>query len=551
LPEKEITIEIKNPYVIILLLILLGIFIMELQVTFNTPIVFGDEGYHTRIAQWIAEEVEYPVWDPITETKLTKVGLTRLPLWNILEASFLFIFGVHEGVIKFLTPFIAFLTGVSVYLLVKRLYNKELGFIASIILMTIPSFITYSVLFYTDIPVTFYFSLSFLTFALGLKNENKRYWILSGIFGGLAFLSKSSGVAIYIFIFLMFLYQLIKEREFYKLFKKYSVLFLILILVPSTFFLRNFYYYKAPCISIPFFGYLFDNSGCNIDNFEEKYDFAGRTEEIGTEQDLLKMGVINYLNFAYGTYPIGSIIIPSIFFAMCGLIMLFMKRGKIDVLILLMLIVIFPVISVTTGRAEDTARYTLIWVLIISLISAKYFEEIYSFTKRYQKYLALIVFVFVIIFGYLNLIEKLNIMREVKKFSPSFFEACDWIKENTPKDAVVSTFWSSRAVYNCQRNSPGCPADLRLSNDVNYTVSVAEQLGITHIFIQKFSIDPQNRHLSENFDLDFVNLLENSPEYFKKVYENGPPLQQCLQQGGCDGNIVYEINYKWNWDSGI
>jgi 4-amino-4-deoxy-L-arabinose transferase-like glycosyltransferase len=538
LPEKEITVEIKNPEIIILLLILSVIFIMELQVTFSTPIVFGDEGYHTRMAQWIGENIEYPIWTPFEDTKMIKYSFSRPPLFNILEASFLFIFGFHESIIKFLTPFIAFLTGLSVYLLIKKLYNKELGFIASIISITIPSFVTYSVLFETDVPVTFYFSLSFLTFILGVKNENKRYWILSGIFGAFAFLSKPSGLAIYMFIFLAFLYQLITEKDYKKIFKKYFILFLILILIPSTLFLRNFYYYKAPCITIPYFDRLFNNSGCNIDNFKEKYNYTGATEDVGTTQSPLKIGITNYLNFAYGN-------IWFVVFSLCvGLILFFMKRNQTDILILLVLIIIIPLVSIEImGRAEDVARYTLIWIPAISIISAKYFEELYNFIKKYQKYLALLVFIFVIIFSYLNLVEKLNTMKQVKQFSPLFFEACDWIKENTPKNAVISTFWSSRVVYSCQRNSPGCPADLRLSNDVNYTLSVAKQFGITHIFIQKFSIDTQNKHLQENFDLDFVNLLGSNPKYFKKVYENGPSLQQCLQQGGCDGNILYEINY--------
>jgi hypothetical protein len=91
----------------------------------------------------------------------------------------------------------------------------------------------------------------------------------------------------------------------------------------------------------------------------------------------------------------------------------------------------------------------------------------------------------------------------------------------------------------------GTVPDIALSRDVNYTVEVAKQNEVTHIFVQKFSIDPNNQHLSEKYDLDFVQFLENNPTHFKKIYENGPPLEQCLQywQRGysCDGNIIYEI----------
>ncbi|MHC4752944.1 MAG: hypothetical protein ACYTFW_24145, partial [Planctomycetota bacterium] len=66
--EKEITFELKNPELIVLMVFLAFVFYLELQVTFNTPISFGDEGFHTRISQWIAENVEYPVWVPFYET---------------------------------------------------------------------------------------------------------------------------------------------------------------------------------------------------------------------------------------------------------------------------------------------------------------------------------------------------------------------------------------------------------------------------------------------------------------------------------------------------
>jgi len=70
--EKEITIEIKNPEILVLIFILVTILFFELGVTFNNPIVFGDEAVHARMAQYIAEEEEYPVWMPFHETEPTK-----------------------------------------------------------------------------------------------------------------------------------------------------------------------------------------------------------------------------------------------------------------------------------------------------------------------------------------------------------------------------------------------------------------------------------------------------------------------------------------------
>ncbi|MDI6806465.1 MAG: glycosyltransferase family 39 protein [Candidatus Aenigmarchaeota archaeon] len=534
--EKEITIEIKKPEVILLLGILLVFLTLELQVSMNSFINFGDEGYHTRMAQYIYEEKEYPVFTPFEGSNLEREGFARPPLWNLLEAGFFLIFGLSETIVKFLTPFIAFLTGLAVFILVKKLFNQKVAFLASIISVTVPSFATYSILFYTDILFTFFMSLFFLLFILAIREDSKKYWFLSGIFGALALLTKIPGLVVYLFVALVFLYQLLKEKKFLTLFKKYFPLLLTIFLIPSTWILRNWYYFGSPCYNIPFIK-IFDTSGCRIDKFQEKYQFAGRVEQVGTEQSVYRIGITSYLDFAYG---------PSYFVVLaflCGLILLSSRKEMISDILFISLIMLLAIFYISTGRAEDAARYTLGWVSIIALISARWFEEIYNFMRRYQKYLALVVFVFVVFLSYQNLTGKLDIMARVKQFSPTFFEACDWIKKNTNENALISTIWCHRSVYNCQRSATPYMADMALSKDLNYTLSVAKEHGITHLFIQKFSIDLQNQHLQEKYDAEFVRFLENNPEYFKKIYENGPSLQQCLQQGICDGNIVYEIVY--------
>ncbi len=104
---------------------------------------------------------------------------------------------------------------------------------------------------------------------------------------------------------------------------------------------------------------------------------------------------------------------------------------------------------------------------------------------------------------------------------------------------TLSTIWGHRAIYSCERNAVGRVPDIFLSKNTTYAKEVAKKLGVTHLFIQKFSISDQD--IKEHYKLDSVQFFEDNPETFKKVYENGPPLEQCLQQGGCDGNIIYEI----------
>jgi len=149
------------------------------------------------------------------------------------------------------------------------------------------------------------------------------------------------------------------------------------------------------------------------------------------------------------------------------------------------------------------------------------------------------MFVLVTLFGIETLSIKANSMWQIKQFSSLFFDACNWIKQNTPEDSLIMTIWAHRAVYNCQRNAVGNMADISISQDVDHILSTAKENGITYLFIQKFSLS--NTAYAETYTVDFVKLLEAHPEHFKVVYENGVSLEQCIQQGGCDGNIVYEI----------
>jgi len=534
LAEKEISIEIKKPELLILIVFLGLVLFLTARVTIKTPINFGDEGFHTRTAQWFAQERDYFAWMPFYGNGIEKSGFGRPPLWNLTEAGFYLIFGFHEFLGKLLPPIIAFFTGLSVYLLVKQLYNKEVGFIASVVSVSIPSFVTYSVLLYTDVMLTFYFSLFVFTLLLALKKDEKKYFYLSAVFCSFSLLTKLPGIAAYVFVILVFLYELFKKKNLQILIKKYSIFVLILLLIPSTFFLRSLYYYKTPICGFPF--PFIEKDDCIVGGIEPDKKFTERTEQVGSEAGVLGMGLMNYLNFAYGSIWLVT------FGFISGLILMFTKKDETDILTLLVFLSLLPLLAQGIfGRAEDTARYTLAWVPIISVVVGRYFAEIYKFIKKYLKQFALLVFIFVIVMSFLNLKQKTDVMLQVKQFSPTYFEACDWIKENTPKDSVVMTVWSSRAVYNCQRNVTGNIVDIALSTDVNYTLNKTKLYGVTHIFIQKFSMS--DRPMSEKYTVEFVQFLENNPDHFVKIFENGPGLQECLQAGGCDGNIVYEVKY--------
>jgi len=545
---KEITIEIKKPEIIILLGLLITILVLELGVTLPSPIAFGDEGFHIRMAQYMAENKEYPVWVPFWGTKIYKNGFSRPPLWNILQGSFYLISGFSETLTKILTPFIAsILIGLTVFIIGKKIYDKKIGFIASLITVTVPSLVTYSVLFYTDILFVLNFSLFVLSLIMAVKDGRKKYWILSGIFGSFTLLTKNPGYAIFPLLALSFFYQIYKKNELHDLLKKYLIVILLITIITGTYFLRNIVYYGTPSCALP----IFSTDGCTIGH---EYKSESPIVPSTHEPSLFETGLMNYISFAYGINQIGPFGFSFVFFGfLCGLIIIVYKKEKSDIMLILAIISFLYIFYLATGRGEDTARYTLGLVPIIALIAARYYGTIYNFVESYKRQLALVVFVFVILFSFMNLNTKLSAARHYdsgikqyvgyKLFSPSFFEAADFIKRNTTEDVLILTVWDSQTTYNTERNVVGLKIipdsnDIINSGDLNLSLSRLKVNGITHIFVQKFSINNQY------YPPDFVQFLENNPKNFVKIYENGPSLEECINAGGCDGNILYEIKYE-------
>lgn len=537
--EKEITIEVKKTELLTLITFVIIALALTLNVTFTSPIAFGDEGYHTALAQYIAGKQEYFIWHPFETSKLVKIGFFRPPLWNFLEAGFFFLFGFSEVIVKFLAPFIAtILIGTATYLLVKRIFNKNVALIAAFIMLSVPSFVTHSVFFSTEMLLVFYMLLFIFVLITAIQTGSKKYFMLSGIFGGLALLTKMSAYMVFPVIFLAFAYAAYKDKNYKNAFKQFLLVAVFLSLVYVTFFVRNLVLFNITGVQV--FDFITKPRTEITFSYTSKTSVSAAAPLSGTGLAVLDFGIRNFIEFAYGNpwfVPLGFL---------GGIIVLMMKRSKVDMLIILSLAAFLPIFYLTAfgGRTEDTSRYALVVLPVIAVIAANYFDTIYDFIKQYYKKLALVVFLLVIVLSIQALNTKLVSMLGPKQFSPMFFEACDFVKQNTTADATLLTIWDHQAVYNCQRNviTPnGLPdqGDIELSKDINLTVSRLKAHGITHVFIQKFSISQGTE--KDKYPIEFINLMDNNPKSFKKIFENGAPISTCAQQDSCGGNIVYEV----------
>ncbi len=109
---------------------------------------------------------------------------------------------------------IGFLVAVFSFLFMKYLFKDEkLAFLTSVFLYGIYSYNFSSIFFLTDSPLLLFWALITFYFYKAVKENNPKDWILTGIFGGLGFLSKYSMV---FFFPIALIYLFIKNRKIFK-----------------------------------------------------------------------------------------------------------------------------------------------------------------------------------------------------------------------------------------------------------------------------------------------------------------------------------------------
>jgi 4-amino-4-deoxy-L-arabinose transferase-like glycosyltransferase len=524
---------------------------MQLQVTTTRPIAFGDEGFHVANARYIGENVEYPLTTPLFGSEIQPERFNRPPLWNLIEGSFYMMFGFSETIPQILHPLLALLTGIAVFTLTKRLYDENVAMIAAIIAVTIPSYVTYVVAFYTAIPYMFFFSIAFLCILNAIKNGGKKYWMLGGIFSGLAILTNIAGLFLVFFMIAFGLFRI--SRNFTAAgvkdsLKKYGGLIVVTMLIISPWIGRNVVEYYVPGCTNP--QSIITGACTGEPYYQPVHEFEARTQTGGSETGIVSFGLSNYVRFAYGFSDqnplvnfIGLAFIPFVFIA--GVVLMLKRRDSVDKAMIISLVILLLIFmqfgGLFSGRSEDTARYFLTAAPIIGIAAAGYVASIGKNVRKGH----VITIAAIIIVASLSITaagQKIQTMSIVKTFSPMFFDACDWVKGNTPEDASMLSLHTYPTRYNCERAAvweiPD-KADIVLSNDLDLVRSRLEANGIGYVFIQKFSLS--NEALGQSYPLSFVQFLEQNSETFVKVYENGPSLQQCVSQGGCDGSIIYRL----------
>ncbi|MEZ0324144.1 MAG: glycosyltransferase family 39 protein [Hydrogenothermaceae bacterium] len=156
------------------------------------------------------EEAQYWLWSKHLDISY----YSKPPLIAYLNFISTSILGDTEIGVRINAIILGFLTAIGVYLFTKYLFKDEkLAFFSSLFIYFTPSYDIASIIFLTDTPLAFFYLLLIWFFYKAVNSKKPSDWILTGIFGGLAFYSKFSAV---LFIIPAFMYLFLFKRELLK-----------------------------------------------------------------------------------------------------------------------------------------------------------------------------------------------------------------------------------------------------------------------------------------------------------------------------------------------
>lgn len=383
-----------------LFLLILISYLLLVIVGLTSEICLGDEVHHYRFAKLIYQGGKRLAEDPLYTSMgcWPKYPFISPPLWHIL----LVIFWKITGGISFYTAqiyqsiYYALLI-LFTYLLAKELYTQKEAWYSAIIIATCPMIVSFSILFYIDVPLA---ALVTICFYLIIK----KIYFLAGLLVGLICATKLSGCFfIPAFIFLFFL-NIFYDRVIKKI--------------------KNLFYFFLPALCVLIFnlGYFRDYKVLNYNALDSFKNIGGILIQRFIKSPL-RVG--EYLNSSL-TKPI-DIVKYFGFVLIISLITYFIykKYQKKDIFLWITIVTYMAFYIYIFGLGSDV-RYIMPIVPLLIILSSK------SLAILNKKVLYLLFFMCVIQFGVTGLYVNIN-----RRIPRGIKEGFNYIKQYLPEDAVI------------------------------------------------------------------------------------------------------------------
>lgn len=185
-----------------LFFVVTGSILLRILLATSTDLLYiWDEQYHALVAKSLSNDPlrpllyrETPLWFNIEDWGLNHVWLHKQPLFLWQIAASINVFGLTPFAVKFPSILMSSLWVIGVYKLGKVIANKEVGFVAALIISTYYLFIDFvtgsSSTDHNDVAFLFYLTWSIYFYFAFTNSKNRKYIILIGLFSGLAILNK-------------------------------------------------------------------------------------------------------------------------------------------------------------------------------------------------------------------------------------------------------------------------------------------------------------------------------------------------------------------------
>jgi len=359
------------------------------------------------------------------------------PLFLPLLWSLLFKIGIGEIGARLLFEFIPSIISVFlIYLVVKEAYDKKIALISAFVLAISWMHIFYSMRLLTSVPALFLLLIS-VYFFIKSENENfnSKYFGIAIFFLSLSFLMR------YIFNSLGFVYAayILLLRRKYLLKKEFWIAGIIGVVPLIAFFLIN--YFTS--------GSFYPAFGVYTASFAQKPGPAWYT--IGFLTHILRNPLI--VLFTIG-------ILYALFNLVIGYGLIRNKKYLRSNLLLLLLILVPLYFFIFVVRASED-RYLFIFFLSIAVFISQAIFLIYDFTKKYNKQLAVVVLLVILLFsGYAQLKFADSLIKGKKDSYAQMKEAFLWIEENSQEgESVMASYTELYSFYYGNRIAYGYPAN--------------------------------------------------------------------------------------------
>lgn len=465
--KQKIINWLKDPYNLSLVGILLFAFVIRLYyfiLVKNQPLWWDEAAYGS-----LAKNLAYHLWDGTTMI----VGETAIrPIMLPLIWSFLIRIGVLEGGVRFLLEFLpSIITVFFVYLIGKEMYNKKIGLIASAIFSVLWIHLFYTVRLLTNVPALVFLFPSIYLFIRACKGKfNPKYFILSLILLLISTLFRyPNGMFLFVYAIMFIFYK--------KLYLLKKVRFWIYSLIGASplllFFIINFFKfgnifpallggdYLEPVVSPPAYWIL---------NYISVY--------------------LNKIFFIF--FLLGLLIV--LFELIIGYNFIF-KSNKLKnhLFLLLILIVINSFFIFYLRGGED--RYLFPTSISMVCFTAIGINFLSNMIKKYNKIFAAIAIFTILIFGaYAQITFADEIITQKKASYLEVRQGFEWIKANTPEDAIVmgsgidpyAVYYAERTTYPLNETREGFEQQIQ---EINPDLLVLHAFAPQRDYINQYIID--------------------------------------------------------------